>query len=134
MAEGLDTMAALDAAGLADLRGMVIAAQDEFVRACGIHPEFPAGFCSVEMAALRLQLKTVRAINDGEGLTLRPTAHLVLVEEVGEMLEQVMLGDLEAARAECVQAAAVLLRIYVHLPEYCAAAVRAQTGEGAGGE
>lgn len=124
MAKGLNTMAALDAAGLADLRGMVIAAQDELVRACGKHPEFPAGFCPLGLADLRRQLKTVRAVNEGEGLAILPTAHSVLVEEVGEMMEQVMLGDLEAARAECVQAAAVLLRIYVHLPEYCAQAAR----------
>jgi hypothetical protein len=98
------------------------AALSELRRACALHPTFPSKLCNPDLDIIRRHLMRVREVNDGKSEVYEQSAHLVLDEEVVEMLESALLGDLEAARKECVQAMAMLLRFYLHLPEYCAQA------------
>ena len=49
----------------------------------------------------------------------KATCDTILLEEYCEMAEAVLLGDAHAARKEIVQCMAMLMRTYVHLPDYC---------------
>ncbi len=120
MAEQLNTKAALEQPWARDqVESAARAAVAELVRACGKFPTFPSQFCLPDLDTVRRHLVSVRLVNDGKSEVFEQTAFLVLDEELSEMMEATLMGDLEAARTEAVQAMAMLLRIYIHLPEFC---------------
>jgi hypothetical protein len=117
---GLDTKAELKGARTSE--SVALEATRELRRACEKHPTWPTRFISVPLEMVRGHLAKVRRINDGKDAGNQPTACFIINEELSEMQEAVLSGDLDAARQECIQAMAMLLRLYVHLPHYCAVA------------
>ncbi len=120
MAEQLNTKAALEQPCARDqVESAARAAVAELVRACGKFPTFPLNFCLPYLDTVRRHLVSVRLVNDGKSEVFEQTAFLVLDEELAEMMDATLMGDLEAASMEAVQAMAMLLRIYIHLPDFC---------------
>ena len=95
------------------------AAVRELVRAIGVHPTWPAELDDYKSGEIGDIRKRLQEINDGKYHKWNATANSIITEELAETLEAAQNGDLEAARKECVQAMAMLLRLYVHLPHYC---------------
>ena len=121
--DDLNTMDVLEPSGeIQELYMTARAAVDELQRACIKFPTWPAklaDYCSDETSDIR---KRLQEINDGKNDRWNVTANSIIMEELAETLEAAQKGDLEAARKECVQAMSMLLRLYVHLPYYCALA------------
>lgn len=102
------------------LTALCAEAVHELRRAARKHPLFPADFVGRrDCARVTEALAGAREQNDGDG-GARATASSVFVEKWYEMVEAVLRGDAEGARRELTQAMAMLLRIHVHLDEYCA--------------
>lgn len=89
----------------------------ELERAARLHPEWPdVLFPEHHESQLTRQLEAARQLNDSAD---RATAHSVFGEEYYEFLEAALKpGNIVAARAELVQAMAMLLRISCHLNDY----------------
>jgi hypothetical protein len=98
------------------------AAVSELHRACEKFPTWPTQMTHCPPAAVSQELRVFQNINDGKNPEVRPTADTIFYEEYAEMCEAAQRGDLEEARKECIQAMAMLLRLYAHLPYYCSAA------------
>lgn len=118
----LDTEAAVLDAKSGALAELSLDAWEELLCAVAKFPTFPAQFCRAALFDVRARLGYLRDQNDRKIEDRPKTAASILEEELTEMMEAVLLGDLDAARIELVQSMAMLLRIYVHLPYYCAAA------------
>ncbi len=115
--EGLDTAAALKLPFVRQsVESATFAAVAELVRATEKFPKHPRALTSMTLSDVRCALSGIRHRNGDLAST---TAGLIFLEEFDEMIEASLLGDLTAARAECIQCIAMLLRIYVHLPTYC---------------
>ncbi len=97
------------------------AAVGELVLAIGKFPTWPTLLTNHDAENVTGVIERLRKINDGKGYseTWLISADTIIMEELAETLEAAQKGDLEAARKECVQAMAMLLRLYVHLPHYC---------------
>ena len=95
------------------------AAVSELHRACEKFPTWPAKLADYNYNEISDIRKRLQEINDGADSKWSVTANSIIMEELAETLEAAQRGDLEAARKECVQAMAMLLRLYVHLPHYC---------------
>jgi hypothetical protein len=121
--DDLNTMDVLEPSGeIQELYMTARAAVDELQRACGKFPTWPTQMTHCPPAAVSRELRVFQRINDGKHPEVRPTADTIFYEEYAEMCEAAQSGDLEAAKKEAIQAMAMLLRIYVHLPYYCALA------------
>lgn len=92
----------------------------ELRRACAKFPDFPDTLTSAGMDNVTALLSYTRDINDGKVKSALSTGCSILREEELEMTEAVLQGDEQKAYAELVQSMAMLLRIAVHLPHYCA--------------
>jgi hypothetical protein len=91
----------------------------ELLRAIGVHPTWPTLLTNYDAEFVAGVLVRIRAVNDEKDARYKPSADCIIMEELAETLEAAQRGDLEAARMECVQTIAMLLRLYVHLPDYC---------------
>ena len=109
-----------------ELRDVTWAALQELDRACIKFPTWPTLLTNHDAKNVTGVLERLRKINDGKGYaeTWLVSADTIIMKELAETLEAAQKGDLEEARKECVQAMAMLLRLYVHLPHYCANAIR----------
>ena len=105
-----------------ELRDVTWAALQELDRACIKFPTWPTLLTNHDPEHVTEVIERLQNINDGKGCaeTWRVSADTIIMEELGETLEAAQNGDLEEARKECIQAMAMLLRLYVHLPHYCA--------------
>ena len=104
-----------------ELRDVTWAALQELDRACIKFPTWPTLLTNHDPENVAGIIERLQKINDGKGYaeTWLVSADTIIMEELAETLEAAQKGDLEAARKECVQAMAMLLRLYVHLPHYC---------------
>jgi hypothetical protein len=105
-----------------ELRDVTWAALQELDRACIKFPTWPAKLVDYKSDEIGDIRKRLQEINDGKDEKWNATANSIIMEELAETLEAAQKGDLVAARAELIQATAMLLRLYVHLPHYCQAA------------
>jgi hypothetical protein len=109
-------MKGITPSGLADARKAAKKAINELFRACDLHPDFPDVFVAFpDPESVKEELLMIRMQNDSGSAT----GYAIFYEEFLEMIEAVYSGNLEAARLECIQAMAMLLRVYLHLPTYC---------------
>jgi hypothetical protein len=116
----LNTMDVLEPSGeIQELYMTARAAVDELQRACIKFPTWPAKLADYNCNEISDIRKRLQEINDGKDSKWNATANSIIMEELAETLEAAQNGDLEAARKECIQAMAMLLRLYVHLPHYC---------------
>jgi hypothetical protein len=97
------------------------AAVDELQRACIKFPTWPTLLTNHDPENVTGIIERLRKVNDGKRSSdsWLVSADTIIMEELAETLEAAQKGDLGAARKECVQAMAMLLRLYVHLPHYC---------------
>lgn len=115
------TTPAVDTVRKRELVNLCCEAMDELKRACAKFPAFPdrlvgSGEKSTPVAR---QLELARACNDrDEGRYA--TGYSVFCEEFLEFIQAAEAGDRAAAEKELVQAMAMLMRIRLHLAEYCA--------------
>lgn len=111
-----------DAARKRRLVSLCCDAMQELDRACFKHPLFPERLFDHENAATDLlrQLELARNNNDFEKGRLA-TGYSVFVEEFLEFVDAADRGDRPAADAELVQAMAMLMRVALHLDDYCPA-------------
>lgn len=87
----------------------------ELERATRIHPKWPTDLHYHDEEEQDAQLKIARAINDHG----QATGSSIFAEEWYEFMQAARKpGNQVAARAELVQAMAMLLRIYCHLNDY----------------
>ena len=109
-----------------ELRDVAWAARQELSRACIKFPTWPTLLTNHDAENVTGVIERLRKVNDGKGYaeTWLISADTIIMEELAETLEAAQKGDLVEARKECVQAMAMLLRLYVHLPHYCANAVK----------
>ncbi len=107
-----------------ELRDVTWATLQELDRACIKFPTWPTFLTNQTPDHIARTVKRLQEINDGKDTRWNVTADTIIMEELAETLEAAQKGDLEAARKECIQAMAMLLRLYVHLPHYCANAIR----------
>jgi len=119
---GLYTKAEPGPYGRADVDIAVRQAICELDRACEKHPTWPTRLTAHTAAAVTAGRRSLQRINDGFDHGVQPTADTIFSEEYCEMIEAAQRGDVKEARKECIQAIAMLLRLYVHLPHYCAVA------------
>jgi hypothetical protein len=117
----LNTMEEILKCGDKELRDVTWAALQELDRACIKFPTWPTLLTNHDSENVTGVIKRLRKINDGKGYaeTWLVSADTIIMEELAETLEAAQKGDLEVARKECVQAMAMLLRLYIHLPYYC---------------
>lgn len=117
MALTLDTAGKLDRSALAALCADAIT---ELERACARHPRAPDRLLPKirQPGGIADHIARVRACNDGRG-GADASAYSVATEEILEFFDAAARGDAAEARAELVQAMAMLMRAYVHLGEYC---------------
>jgi hypothetical protein len=118
--DALNTMEEILKCGDKELRDVTWAALQELDRACIKFPTWPAKLADYNSDEISDIRKRLQEINDGEHPKWSATANSIIMEELAETLEAAQKGDLGAARKECIQAMAMLLRLYVHLPHYCA--------------
>ena len=118
--DALNTMEEILKCGDKELRDVTWAALQELDRACIKFPTWPAKLADYNYNEISDIRKRLQEVNDGKDDRWNVTANSIIMEELAETLEAAQNGDLEAARKECVQAMAMLLRLYVHLPHYCA--------------
>lgn len=111
-----------DAARKRRLVGLCCDAMQELDRACQKFPAFPDKLhdYSRMTTPLDMQLATARTWNDRDAGN-RATGYSVFVEEFLEFVEAALRGERAAAEAELVQAMAMLMRIALHLDDYCPA-------------
>ena len=97
------------------------AAVGELVLAIGKFPTWPTRLTNHDPENVTGVKERLQKINDGKcySETWLVSADTIIMEELAETLEAAQKGDLEAARKECIQVMAMLLRLYVHLPHYC---------------
>ncbi len=95
------------------------AAVGELVRAIGKFPTWPTVLTNQTPAHIAHTVKWMQGVNDGTNAYAKSAADTIIIEEILETIESAQKGDLEAARIECIQAMAMLLRLYIHLPAYC---------------
>jgi hypothetical protein len=117
---GLNTMAELGQPwGEAMMQSAQRVAVGELTRACGVWPTWPTRLTEVAPNYVAGYLRYWRTVNDGKAVGIPQTSESIIMEEIMEVIEAAQRGDLDAARTECIQAMAMLLRLYVHLPHYC---------------
>lgn len=90
----------------------------ELQRACEKHPLFPDSLIPNNKPAHDELLKGMREINARNGGQFAYGSS-VFEEERIEMESAVLNGNYPEARKELVQSMAMLLRIYIHLEDYC---------------
>jgi NTP pyrophosphatase (non-canonical NTP hydrolase) len=105
-----------------ELVSLAVDAISELKRACGKFPTFPHRIIGEQdlWTSVKEELEQFRSLNDSEG-GKDASGSSVFFEEFFEFVQAVEKGDAEAARAELVQAMAMLMRIHCHLGEYCQA-------------
>ena len=117
--DGLNTMDEIIISGNRELQDVTWSALQELDRACKKFPLWPAKLADYNYDEIGDIRKRFQEINDGKDSNLTATANSIIMEEIAETLEAAQNGDLVAARKECIQVIAMMLRLYVHLPHYC---------------
>jgi hypothetical protein len=88
-----------------------------FAEAVEKWPLFPDRLCLLGHGTVKDSVESFRSVNKKHPETT--DARYVLLEEVMEMIDDANEGDAEAARRECAQCIAVLMRIWIHMDAYC---------------
>lgn len=97
-------------------------AMEELNRACLKFPAFPDKLDSDDgrRTSIAHQLERAREWNDRDGGS-HADGYSVFCEEFLEFVEAAKRGDRQAADTELVQSMAMLMRIALHLDDYCPA-------------
>ena len=121
--------APVDAAKKRKIVDICCQAMDELARACGKFPAFPDKLIDLSEVKTPIprQLEIARNCNDRDDGHYA-TGYSVFCEEFLEFIEAANAGNRPSADKELVQAMAMLMRIAMHLDDYCPAQKEAPRG------